>query len=203
MWWVVVEFSKTKCNFFWTISNARRFHRVQIALRYVFASLSIHRMNITRKMLAISWRIFSRNTTLWRSLAQVMTWTNGMRGIKLCKCRLALKCLISTLVDNHDRTWIKVVRRKTRSVCRVECEKKACQYFFAVNSDAQLENDLTLVQLIEANRFEKNSVFLGRARRSRDGLMESCACHVVQDPPPPPPNWTLGRVSCVCVGGGV
>ncbi len=33
-----------------------------------------------------------------------------------------------------------------------ECEQKGCQYFFAVNSDAQLENESTLTHLIEANR---------------------------------------------------
>ena len=35
----------------------------------------------------------------------------------------------------------------------MEYEKKACQYYFAVNSNAQLENDDTLIHLIEANRF--------------------------------------------------
>ena len=37
-------------------------------------------------------------------------------------------------------------------IFRVECEKKACQYYFAVDGDSQIENKETLVHLIEANR---------------------------------------------------
>ena len=33
----------------------------------------------------------------------------------------------------------------------------------------------------------KHFVFLGRARRNRDSLMESCTCHCSGQPPPPPP----------------